>query len=343
MRMALADWCTRVSGTRTGGKGVLFVFLLIAFSLVVYPQVAAKEIVMVVDGIEEPVVTRAKTVGQVLEEKGLYVRSNDQLIPSEQTKVTAGMEIHLQRAVPVFVQVDGQMRLLYSSANNAIEFLHEQGISLGKDDRVLPGLNDELQPGSKIYVLRVGAKLIHEEIAIPFKTVQKSDPELTRGRRKVVVEGKEGTLERIYEVIYVDGEEESRTLMEEKQVSDPVTRVVHVGTKEAPVITASARDGRMSQIIEGIASWYGAKFHGRKTAYGDTYDMNKLTAAFPSREMKGKTLRVTYLKTGRSVDVIVNDYGPHVSGRVIDLSMAAARAIGLMADGIGKVRIEIVK
>ncbi|MDW7652117.1 MAG: septal ring lytic transglycosylase RlpA family protein [Bacillota bacterium] len=73
------------------------------------------------------------------------------------------------------------------------------------------------------------------------------------------------------------------------------------------------------------------------------YDKNKLTAAYPSRDMRGKTLRVTYLKTGRSVDVVVNDYGPHISGRVIDLSMAAARAIGLMADGVGRVRVEVLQ
>jgi len=90
----------------------------------------------------------------------------------------------------------------------------------------------------------------------------------------------------------------------------------------------------------GQASWYGLKFQGRKTATGETYDMNALTCAHPSLPL-GSWIRVTNLRNRKSVLVRVNDRGPSVSARIVDLSYAAARALGL--SGIGKVGLERVE
>lgn len=91
----------------------------------------------------------------------------------------------------------------------------------------------------------------------------------------------------------------------------------------------------------GIASWYGDEFHGQRTASGESFDENGLTAAHPDHEF-GTALRVTNLDNGRSVVVRVNDRGPHVAGRVIDLSKAAARRLGFTRAGTARVRIERV-
>lgn len=90
---------------------------------------------------------------------------------------------------------------------------------------------------------------------------------------------------------------------------------------------------------EGLASWYGPGFHGGKTASGETYDQYGLTAAHPSWPL-GTKARVTNLDNGRSVTVRINDRGPYVDGRVLDLSYAAARALGMVGDGVCSVRIE---
>ena len=92
----------------------------------------------------------------------------------------------------------------------------------------------------------------------------------------------------------------------------------------------------------GVASWYGPKFHGRKTASGEIFDMHALTAAHRTLPF-GTLVRVTYLKTGKSVVVRINDRGPWKRGRIIDLSYAAARKIGLVRDGTGRVRLEVVR
>jgi rare lipoprotein A len=94
-------------------------------------------------------------------------------------------------------------------------------------------------------------------------------------------------------------------------------------------------------VQTGVASWYGPQHHGRRTANGERFDMNGLTAAHATYSF-GTRVRVTLLATGRSVEVRINDRFPNYKGRVIDLSRAAAREIGLMARGTGKVRIEVI-
>ncbi len=90
------------------------------------------------------------------------------------------------------------------------------------------------------------------------------------------------------------------------------------------------------KIQEGYASWYGPKFHGRKTANGERYNMFMFTAA--SRELPLGTYALVILpETGRKVVVRINDRGPYVRNRILDLSYAAARKLGLLKKGVGRV------
>ena len=89
----------------------------------------------------------------------------------------------------------------------------------------------------------------------------------------------------------------------------------------------------------GLASWYGEYFQGRKTATGESFDMNGLTCAHRSLPL-GSWLRVTNLKNQRSIFVRVNDRGPVPESRIIDLSYGAAKAVGLEDRGVGRVKLE---
>src|SRR4051812_11265699 len=89
----------------------------------------------------------------------------------------------------------------------------------------------------------------------------------------------------------------------------------------------------------GVASWYGPGFHGRRTASGERFDQNELTAAHRQLPL-GSEVKVTNLENGRSITVAINDRGPYVGGRVINLSKAAAQRLGIVEDGLAKVRIE---
>ncbi len=92
---------------------------------------------------------------------------------------------------------------------------------------------------------------------------------------------------------------------------------------------------------EGIASWYGPDFHGRQTANGELYDMHAISAAHPTMPLPSYA-RVTNLDNGRSIVVRVNDRGPYVRNRIIDLSIGTAKALGSYGHGLARVRVEYV-
>jgi rare lipoprotein A len=90
-----------------------------------------------------------------------------------------------------------------------------------------------------------------------------------------------------------------------------------------------------------VASWYGYPYHGRRAASGEIYDMEKLTAAHRTLPF-GSLVRVENLENGRRVQVRINDRGPFVEGRIIDLSRAAARALGMLGPGTARVRLVLI-
>ncbi len=93
--------------------------------------------------------------------------------------------------------------------------------------------------------------------------------------------------------------------------------------------------------LTGIASWYGGRFHGRRTANGEIYDMNALTAAHRTLPF-GTIVEVTNLGNGRKVRLRINDRGPFIKGRIIDVSRRAAKELGFLIDGTAPVRLRIV-
>ena len=106
-------------------------------------------------------------------------------------------------------------------------------------------------------------------------------------------------------------------------------------------VTRSAKS-RTKPYQVGTASWYGDYFQGRPTASGEPYDMYDLTAAHPSLPL-GTMVRVTNLHNGRAVVVRVNDRGPVVPGRIIDLSYNTARVLDFKAQGLQRVRLDVVQ
>jgi rare lipoprotein A len=130
----------------------------------------------------------------------------------------------------------------------------------------------------------------------------------------------------------------------------------HVGPAPAPPVRTGQGEYKVGQpyqvagvwyypkedphyVEKGIASWYGRKFHGRPTANGEVYDMNALTAAHKTLPMPTK-VRVTNLENGRALVLRVNDRGPFVHGRIIDVSRRAAQLLGFINNGTARVRVE---
>ena len=94
-------------------------------------------------------------------------------------------------------------------------------------------------------------------------------------------------------------------------------------------------------VQRGLASWYGKKFHGRPTASGEIFDMNRMSAAHKTLPL-GTYVRTVNLKNNKQIVVKINDRGPFVKGRIIDLSYAAAKKIGLIGPGVARVKLTVM-
>jgi rare lipoprotein A len=110
----------------------------------------------------------------------------------------------------------------------------------------------------------------------------------------------------------------------------------------APPPSVEAQPAIPGQYVEeGVASWYGVPFNGHRTSNGEIYDMHAFTAAHRTLPF-GSLVRVTNLRNGMQTEVRINDRGPFVASRVIDLSLSAAQAIGMVGPGTAPVRLEVV-
>ena len=121
---------------------------------------------------------------------------------------------------------------------------------------------------------------------------------------------------------------------------DGIEEQVKSKSLEAAKLSTNSKYRNFNQ--NGSASWYGDKFHGRKTANGERYNMHAMTAAHRTLPL-GSTVKVTNTANGKSVIVRINDRGPYHSNRVIDLSRAAAQELGFLHKGVAKVNITTVK
>jgi rare lipoprotein A (peptidoglycan hydrolase) len=123
------------------------------------------------------------------------------------------------------------------------------------------------------------------------------------------------------------------------------TNAVADETTPVAAVLAEAVPGEVDLTLAaeqvGLASWYGADFQGKPTASGQIFDEEKLTAAHRTLPLRSR-VRVTNLENGRSVEVRINDRGPYVQGRVLDLSTRAAKALGMQKEGLALVRIELL-
>jgi len=140
---------------------------------------------------------------------------------------------------------------------------------------------------------------------------------------------------------------EDKETKEAKKVAEKVKRKVeHTEKAEGSQdlvkdkVTVKKKDDGQPMVEQvGEASFYGPGFHGKKTANGETFDQNEKTAAHPTLPL-GTKATVTNLDNGTSVDVTINDRGPYVKGRDIDLSKGAAKELGMTKDGVAPVKIE---
>ena len=128
--------------------------------------------------------------------------------------------------------------------------------------------------------------------------------------------------------------------------SDSETESRQRGSSASSYVALGVRyhvlDSAEGYLERGLASWYGPKFHGRKTSSGEVFDMHQVSAAHKTLPLF-TWVKVTHLETGQSITVRVNDRGPFVEGRIIDLSHQAALALGITDEGVAPVEVRAIR
>jgi uncharacterized protein YabE (DUF348 family) len=259
----------------------------------------------------------AKNIGDFLEEQKIVLSEHDIVYPSKDEKIHGGTHVIIQRAKKIIVKEGGNSNEFFTF-QDVIEkaILENKNIILGIDDVTMPARNMPITDGMKIVVTHVLIKEEVKNIDIAFKTVSNEDDELGWRVKKVTQKGEAGIREVRYRVVYNDGKEISRKILETNVTKNPTDEIVTQGTLV-----------KVGKVHTGAASWY---------AY-----MGTLSAANPWLPM-GSYVRVTNRDNGKSVIVKINDRGPFGNGRIIDLDKVAFAQIASLGQGTANIKMEVI-
>lgn len=194
---------------------------------------AKKGVTVVVDGETAYYKTGADTVADVLDEARIKLGEHDVVSPALDEPVTDGTTVVVRYATPVTIDCDGDLLELEVVGTTVADALVAAGLdpSLGLD--VTPAVEAPLADGMTIVARDVFLRIEQEEVAVPFDTIEKADPSMVVGQRKVLTKGVAGRSIRVYEVVVTGGVEGMRYVKAERILSAAVTEVVAVGTRKA--------------------------------------------------------------------------------------------------------------
>lgn len=254
------------------------------------------------------------TTGEFLLAHGIAVNDNDAIFPSRDTKLLFGTNIIIERAKTIMVRADNTEQTLHTRMPTLEQALAEAGITLDEDDIIEPQRDALVVPEMHVSIIRVD--ISEETVDKPIVFSKKTNEDNTLSWRKTIVtqKGENGIERSTYRVSRYDGKEVKRRLIKTETVKQPVTEITTQGTYV-----------KAGKSHSGVASWY---------AYTGT-----MAAANPWLPL-GSYVRVTNTENGKSVIVKINDRGPFVPGRIIDLDKVAFVKIASLGAGVIHVKME---
>lgn len=254
------------------------------------------------------------TVEEFLRNKDLTLKDKETVFPSLSSKLTPGTSIIITRTHDITVGADGTKKLYSVLATSVGEALIEAGVMLDEDDMVKPEREAVAARGTAIIVTRVDIREEIVEKSVAFEKKSNEDDELSWRKTVVTQKGEKGLDHLVYRVSSHDGKEVNRKLVRTERIKEPVTEIVTQGTYV-----------KLGKSHTGGASWY---------AWTGT-----MAAANPWLP-KGSYVKVTNLENNKSVIVVINDRGPFVPGRIIDLDKVAFAKIASIGAGVINVKME---
>ena len=275
------------------------------------------------DGRATTLYTTASTVGQALRRAGLTFYLADGVQPGLGEPMSAGMDVYVERSIPVTVQVDGKTLRTRTHRERVNEVLADLGVVLTGEDYTIPPLGDPLGNDATIRVVRVSERFLVEQEPIPFESTWQPDPELELDQpQRVLQEGVPGVFERRIRVRYEDGQEVSRETDSEYVAVPPKTKVVGYGTRIV-VRTLDTSSGPVEywRVMRMLATSYSAGTAGTPKSspwYGRTATGMKMEHGIVAVDPRVVNLRSQVYVPGYGIG-IAGDTGGAIKGRRIDL------------------------
>jgi len=272
-----------------------------------------------IDIVDDGVVSRlynvtAKNVQNVLDEYDGSVIDGDRIFPNREQAVFAGDKIFIDREKKLTVQIDGEEKTFDTFGDKISTVLEMGGIQLDENDIIMPRGDTMMRDDIDVQITRVEFKEETVTKKIPFETIVKKDDNVNFLKKYTEQVGKNGQKKIVYKVAYHDGVEVDRDVDHEEIVTKSVEEVIIQGTKV-----------KLGKKHTGACSWY---------AYTGT--LSAANKWLP----KGSYVKVTNKANGKSVIVQINDRGPFVAGRIIDLDKVAFQKIASLGAGVIDVKME---
>jgi len=227
----------------------------------------AKQVEVVVGDQTKKVWTTADTVKELLSENEIKVGEHDKVKPGLSEKVTGDMNVKIDPAFSLKLVNGGKEQKVWSTSTTVADFLKQQGITLKDADRVEPSLDKVVKANDVVNVVRVEKVTDVVEETKDFTVISKKDSDLSKGKEKVVQEGKNGLVEKKFEVVKENGKEVSRKLVSEKVVKESQDKIINVGTKVLVAQVSRGSSSSHSSATASAAPSGGREFYVSSTAY----------------------------------------------------------------------------
>ena len=302
-----------------------------------------RQLQLTIDGEARTVWTTSRTVDDALTQ--LNLNDPDSKLSTSRSAAIGREGLSFNISTPKNVTVDAagtpvELRV----AGTVGDALTAAKVAPDEDDVVSPAADTSLTDGLAISYTNVEKRTTTKEEAVPFEKKEEKSDELEEGKTKVTTEGVDGVKTQNFVEVYHNGTLVSSELQNEQVTKEPVAQVTKVGTKKASKPSeggsGSGGNGDLSPANGSScqASYY---WQGQTTASGERFNPSDLTAAHKTLPL-GSKVKVTNPSNGKTVVVRINDRGPYVAGRCLDLSKAAMETIGGTSSGVITVNYEVL-
>lgn len=267
---------------------------------------SAIEILVTINGLEETIYTTEETVGGFLSSQNLILSEHDKVSHNNDDKIEKGFHLRITEAYSVVIDDGGKKMEIMATGESVKQLLNSNNITLKKSDKIKPALNKRVTHNTPITITRVEKETDVEEEKIDFSVEKKEDNSLAKGKEKVISEGVEGTVKKEYEVVFENGKEVDRKLVNEETIEKAKNKVIAVGTKvaESKPVTLSKKSNKSSS---NKSSSNNSSNNNSAPSGGKTFSMSATAYTANCTGCSGITATGINLNTNPNIKVIAVD------------------------------------